>query len=334
MYLEILIIMVALFAFMIPGFVLKKLKMIGEGGTLTLSNVLLYVCQPALAINSFCVFSSKEEMDAIYEIGRLRLARNFAIAAAITILAYIVIFLICKLIFIKWKNKGQANVYTFMAIFSNCGFLGLPFIEAFTDGNSLASMYLMVVNVVFLICVWTFGVYLLTGNVRNISPRKVFLNPAIITSVIGLLLFFVPRINFFMIDSVSYLQIIPKYLAYATAPLAMIIVGIRLADCSLRDIFASGGSYLSAAMRLLIAPAITLAIGLLFKGLLVTDEIFFEQYVYLAPVIAMAMSPASSVVAMSERFEGDTKCATSSYLLSTLLSIVTIPLMISLAMLI
>ena len=59
-YLKVLLIMVVFSAFAVPGFALKKLKMIGEGGTLTLSNILLYVCQPALAIKAICVFSKED----------------------------------------------------------------------------------------------------------------------------------------------------------------------------------------------------------------------------------------------------------------------------------
>ena len=59
-YLKVLLIMTVFVAFALPGFALRKLKMIGDGGTLTLSNLLLYVCQPALAIKAFCVFSKED----------------------------------------------------------------------------------------------------------------------------------------------------------------------------------------------------------------------------------------------------------------------------------
>ncbi|MCD8286693.1 MAG: AEC family transporter [Clostridia bacterium] len=333
LYLKVLIIMVALFVFMIPGFVLKRMGKIGEGGTLTLSNLLLYVCQPMLAIKSFCVFSD-EDWAAIQEMSKLYILKNFAITAAIAAIGYVVMFAICKLVFIRWKNKSEADVYSFIAIFSNCGFLGLPFIQAFTDNDPMAVMYLMVVNIVFLIFCWTLGVYLITGNVHYIRPRKVLLNPAIIFSVIGLILFFVPKINFFMIESVEYLQIIPEDLSAMTAPLSMIIVGIRLADIHVKNLFNRGGIYLAGFLRLIIAPAITLCIGLCFRGLLDYTSAYAEEYVFLAPVISMAMSPAASVVAMAETFGGDRETATTAFVSNTLISIVFIPLAISVAMII
>ena len=64
--------------------------------------------------------------------------------------------------------------------------------------------------------------------------------------------------------------------------------------------------------------------GLLGKGV----DSGFEEYVYFAPIIAMAMSPAASVVAMAESFGGDRETATSAFVTNTILSIAVIPLVI------
>ncbi|MCD8206470.1 MAG: hypothetical protein LUD72_00880, partial [Bacteroidales bacterium] len=181
MYLKTLIIMCALVVFMVPGLILRKCKMIGEGGTKTLSNILLYVCQPAISINAFCVFSDAD-WETIQDMSRARLLRNFGLCIAISVAACLVVFLVCKLIFIKWKNRDEANIFTFVAIFSNCAFLGMPFIEAFTDGNALASIYMMVFNIVFLVLCWTLGVYLITGDVHSMKAKKILLHPSIIAS--------------------------------------------------------------------------------------------------------------------------------------------------------
>ncbi len=333
MYLKVLIIMIALFVFMIPGFILKKCKMVGEGGAKTLSNLLLYVCQPALAVNAFCVFT-QEDYTLVYSMNMLRLLRNFALCAAISVIACFVLFLICKIIFIKWKKRGDANIFSYVTIFSNCGFLGLPFIAAFTDGNALASMYMMVFNIVFLAFSWTIGVYLITGSAKYMSVKKIVLHPAILASVFALILFFVPKINFFMFDALTDFQMIPKYLSNMTAPLSMIIVGIRMADVNIKMLFCNAGIYFASFLKLIVAPAITLCIGLAFKSLLIPGESMgYEEYVYLAPVIAMAMSPAAAVVAMAESFGGDKELATCTFITGTLLSVVIIPLTVSLIML-
>ena len=328
-YLKVLIIMLVLAAFALPGFALKKLKMIGEGGTYTLSNVLLYVCQPALVIKSFCVFS-EADFETVTAINRLTLLKNFGISFAFAIASLMLMLALSKLVFIKAKDKSAARVYSYIAVFSNCGFLGVPFVDAFTDGNPLAIMYVMVFNVAFIILCWTVGVVLITGDIKQIRPKKILLNPAILSSVVAAVLFFVPEINFFMIDEVKGLGIFPEYLGYCTAPLSMIIVGIRLAETPARSLFCRKGVYISGSLRLIAAPFLTILLVLPFAGFFGKGaEFSFEEYVYIAPVIAMAMSPAASVVAMAETFNGDKDTATAAFVTNTILSVVTIPCVIT-----
>jgi hypothetical protein len=308
--------------------------MIGEGGTFTLSNLLLYVCQPALAIKAFCVFSDTD-WEIVNSVNKLTLLRNFGLVAVITVLSMGVVFALCKLVFIKAKDKKSADVYSYIAVFSNCGFLGIPFIEMFTDGNPIAVIYMMVFSVVFNILCWTLGVVLITGDFREISVKKILLNPVIIANVLGVIIFFVPQINIFMFEGLEELQIFPKYLATMTAPLSMVIVGIRLAESSPKALFARKGVYLAGALRLVIAPFITIAITIPFWGILGKGVASgYEEYVYMAPIIAMAMSPAASVVAMAERFDGDKDTATAAFVTNTIISIITIPLVITAASLI
>lgn len=331
-YLKVLLIMAVFVAFALPGFALKKFKMIGEGGTLTLSNLLLYVCQPALAIKSFCVFS-QEEWAVVQSVETAVLLKNFGLAFAVSVLAIGIMFGLCKLVFLKAKNRKAADVYSFVAVFSNAGFFGIPFVEMFTGGNPLAIMYIMVFNIVFNFTCWTIGVYLITGSFKEIRVKKLVCNPAIIASVIAIILFFVPQINIFMMDGVKELRIFPQYLAYMTAPLSMVIVGIRLAETPPRQLFCKKGVYLAGGLRLIVAPFLTLLISMPFWGLLgIGAASGFEEYVYLSPVIAMTMSPAASVVAMAERFDGDKETATAAFVTNTLLSVITIPLVITAVM--
>ncbi len=327
-FIKTLLIMCVFIAFAVPGFALKKLKMIGEGGVLTLSNVLLYVCQPALAISAFCVFS-KEDWLQIQAVDKLTLLGNFGLTAAITLLAMGLVFGLCKLDFIKSKNKKAADVYSFAAVFSNCGFFGVPFVQMFTDGNPLAVMYMMVFSIFFNILCWTLGVFLISGDLKQISAKKILLNPTLIASAVAVIIFFVPEINIFMMEEVKEFAIFPQYLSYMTAPVSMIIVGIRLAETPLSKLFCNIGTYIAGGLRLIVAPFITLLVALPFMGLAGGGAAAFPEYVYFAPIIAMTMSPAAAVVAMSERFDGDKETATSVFVANTILSIATIPLIIT-----
>lgn len=330
LYLKAFIITLVLLVFAVPGFVLKKLNMIGDGGKKTLSNILLYVCQPALILAAFTVFSD-EDYAAILATPRAELLANFGIAAAVSLVALLAVFGLCKLIFLKHKNRAAADVYTYVAMFSNCGFLGVPFIKMFTDGNAVAVMYIMVFNIVFALLIWTLGVYLITHDRKQISAKKVLINPTIIASAVALLMFFVPQINIFMMDGVRELSTIPSALSTMTAPLAMILVGIALAELPIKSIFANPSVYLAGALRLIVAPLLTLALAVVFYKMTsgyVYGLSMETDYIFLAPVIAMAMSPASLVVAMTEHYGGEKELSAAAYVNNTLLSVITVPLIV------
>lgn len=325
-YLKVLLIMSVLFLFLVPGFILKKTGMIKDGGALSMSNVLLYVCQPALVLKAFCVFSP-EDYAIINAVDKGVLLKNFGLAGLISLVALLAVFALCKLIFLRSKDKNVANVYSYVAVFSNCGFVGIPFIQMFTDNNPVAVLYITVFNVVFNVLLWTLGVVLITGSAKEIPVKKIIFNPTILSCVVGLLLFFVPQLNIFMMDGLKELQIFPSYLATMTAPLSMIIVGVRLAEMDAKALFCDWGVYFAGVLRLVVAPFITLLVALPFVSLLGKGLASgFEEYVYLAPIIAMSMSPATAIVAMAEKFGGLKEKAAACVVLNTLLSIITIPL--------
>ena len=333
MFIKTILAIAVLLLFIVPGYALTKLKFISPDSKRSLSSILLYVCQPALTIDAFCILE-EEDMQIINQIGYTALFKNFFIAAVLTFAVMLAVFGVCRLVFIKYGNRDKANIYTYVAVFSNCGFLGVPFIEILTDGSILAVMYLMIFNLAFQTLIWTLGVWLITGNVKDISIKKVLLNPTIISIAVALLLFFVPQINIFMFKEVSELRIFPEYLATMTAPLSMIIVGISMAGLPVKSLFTDVGTYLAGALRLIAAPAITFAIAALFnlmcKNFLGTTP--QGEYVYLAAVIAMAMSPAATVVAMAEQYQKGENTATVAFVTNTLLSVITVPLMLMAAL--
>ncbi|WP_438847600.1 AEC family transporter [Anaerocaecibacter muris] len=327
-YLKATLITLALLAFAVPSFILKKSNMLGDGAKRTLSNILLFVCQPALMISSFSIFSA-DDYAAIQNVGRVNLLIDFCISAAVAAVSILAVFGFCRLIFIKSKNRSQADVCTFIAMFSNCGFLGIPFVKVFTDNNVLAVMYVALFNVVFIFLCWTLGVYLITHDRKDIKIKKILLNPSIIASVLALILFFVPQINFFMIDGCKDLQIIPQSLATMVAPVSMMLTGAELADMSAKTLFADKNVYVAGALRLIVAPIITFGVATAFGFAcksFINPADAARGYVYLAPVIAMAMAPASVVIALTQYYNRPDPLSAASVITDTLLSVVTVPL--------
>lgn len=313
---KVCLIMLVLLAFAVPGFLLKKFRLVGEESLLSLANILLYVCQPMLSVKAFAV-------DPIAPSGELLL--NFLWVFLFATAAVLLTFGASKLVFLfmkKPEERQKRDILVFIGTFSNCAFVGIPFVDMFTGGNSEAMMYIIVFSVSFNILLWTLGAYLITQDKKQISVKKALLNPCTVGCAVGLLLFCVPQINIFDMDTVSELQQIVIYTGNMTAPLSMIIVGVRLADLTPKELFCDGRLYLAAFVRLILSFGLTYLLILPFKlaGL-------FEgaSYVLLAPVIAMSMPPAASIVAFAEKFGGEKRFAAAAYSLGTILSVVTLP---------
>lgn len=315
-YLKVLVIMLVLFVFILPGYLLRKTKLLPAEALPALSNILLYVCQPMMFVKAFCV-------NPVSPTGEILL--NMLYVFLLSMAGLLIVFFLAGLIFGRMKDKKRANVYIFISTFSNCGFIGIPFMELLTDGDTLAVIYVMIFNCAFNFLIWTLGVFLMTGNRADVNIKRAFLNPSTLGMGVGFLLFLIPQANIFNMDAIAPVRQIAVYLGEMTAPLSMLIVGARAADLSVRDIFCNPADYLASAVRLLLAPAVMFLLVLALKLMGAV-----EDAVYLAPVIAMAMTPASTAVAYAEKFDGDRRTAARTFILGTLLGIVTIPVVVTL----
>lgn len=317
--LKVLIIMLVLCVFAVPGFILRKTNLVRSDSLYSISNILLCVAQPALIVKAFAVHP-------IAPTGAVLL--NFLWVFLFSVAALFLTWGAAELIFRfmkKPEERRNRDVLVFISTFSNCAFIGIPFIDMFTDGNAEATMYMIVFSVAFNLILWTLGAYLMTQDRKQISLKKAFLNPCTVGSVIGFLLFLVPQINIFDMEAVAELQQIVEYTGNMTAPLSMMVVGVRLAELPARSLFGDPKIYLCAFVRLILSAALTYLIILPFKlaGL-------FEAtpYVLLTPVIAMAMPPAASVVAFAEKLDGEKQFSAAAFSTGTILSVVTLPLVL------
>ena len=151
--------MASLIALIIPGFILRKLKLFTDGAVSGLVAVLLYVCQPMLAVSPFL------DQDVS---PTLSLAGLMGLFFLFSLIGHIVVFFLAKLIFMKWKNRESASAYTFASVFTNCGFLGIPFVKMLTN-SSIAVLFAVIYNIAFNMLLWTLGMYILTKDKKAIS---------------------------------------------------------------------------------------------------------------------------------------------------------------------
>jgi malate permease and related proteins len=280
------------------GILARKKGMLNAEVNSKLSDFLLNITLPCLIVTSFSFEYSAEMMN------------NVKMIFFYSVLIHIVLILISKVFAVKF-SEGSRKVIRFVTIFSNSGFMGFPVLLGLY-GN-IGVFYGAVFNVPWNIFMLSFGSMLFTGNKDLKSMRKVIIHPGIIATVIGMLMF---------VFSLSMPLPLGKALASVgamTTPLSMIIVGSMLAEIKLKEVFSGFAVYYVSAVRLIAAPLITLAI----MKLLNADHLLTE-----IAVTIEAMPAAVIATVLANKFGGDTKLASRCVFISTIISMVTIPLIV------
>ncbi len=319
-FLDVLITVLSLVILMIPGFLLVKTKLFGEKADAALSALVLYGCQPMLVFMSFQKTSFKPEIGI-----------NMLIVAGLTALVHFimvgVVFLVVRKKNADDKLKAKLNCLRFASVFSNCGYMGLPFLQSlFGEGNAEIMIYGGIVIAVFNIFNWSLGAFMMTGDKKQMSVKNALLNPTVIAIFIGLIVFFVaqqPIVNLaaqgsVLDDILTKLMKAFNYLGEMVTPLSMIVIGVKLANQNFKKLFLDVWAYYNAFLKLIVMSLISmLVVAFLPVAPIVKYAVFF----------CLSMPSASGTVLFAVRFGGDADSASVFVLLSTLLSILTIPLM-------
>ena len=315
---NVLISVFALVLLAIPGYILGKTKMLPKNASETISVFVLYVAQTLLVVMSF------QEKEYSPELGL-----NMLYVALIAVAIHTVMFIILRIAFIKHGEEDKIKVVKFASVFSNCGFMGFPFLQSLfrTEPSILNEtlIYGAVIISVFNLLTWTVGVVIMTGDRKQISAKRIFLNPVIIGVIVGFSSFIVlkkPVLNFFEEGTAGYLiadkiVYVLNLLKETVTPLSMTVIGIRLANVNLKQLFLDKYAYLSTALKLLVMPALCIvAVAFLPISVYVKYTVFF----------LLSMPSATNTAMFAVRFKKDGDFASVCVLLSTLLCVATVPL--------
>jgi len=288
-----------LFFIMVIGFIAKKCNIINGTVSKKLSELLLKITSPLLVISSF-------QMEFTSEI-----LKNVLIVFAFSMAAHVVSILLGKVLFAR-SGGEEKKVMRFSAVYSNCAFMGFPLLESVfgKSGVLYGSVYVAAFN----IFLWTNGVMIFSGNekIDKKTIKKVLLNPGIVSVVIGIILFI------FSIKLPGPAAEAIELVGSMTAPLSMLIIGATIADCEFKKLFNGWELYYTAAVRLILIPL--LAFGVL--KLLGMSDMLLQVCVLL-----VAMPVAATTAIFAELYDSDSIFASKVVVLSTLASIVTIPLL-------
>ena len=282
---------------MAVGFVLFKIKKISAEGSRDLGNMLVFVILPCVVLRAFWTERTPERTSW--------LLWSFLLSAGVLAISII----IAKLLFRKSPvdNAGTA--------FCNAGFMGVPMIQAVLGQESL------IFGVPFIaelnILQFTYGAAVLTGDRRNASFKKVLKAPVLLCTVIGLICYFtqvkLPGIVTTTIGAIAEMN----------TPVAMIILGVYLAQADLKSLFTNGRMYLNALPRLVLIPLITVFLLALLPDSLDTAG---------TALVVVSCAPVGALTAVYAQLYGlDYTYACSVICISTIMSVITMPLIIMLS---
>jgi len=296
---------VLMFCLMLVGVLINKLEFMHSQTSSDLTNVLLYIVSPCLIINAF---------EQPYSGSRIK---QFLLAVAGVFLLYIVEIIVAKLVFGRMKNQNLRRIAQYGSIYSNAGFMGIPLISALFGSEGV--FFAVVSLAAFNIFSWTQGVSLFNdeknGSAEKTDWRQVLLNPNIIAIFLGILIFV------FSVKIPSIPNQVIKYVGSINTPLSMIVIGNSLANIKFSRDMLNKEIGLTILLRNLLFPIIGIV---LLKVLGVTGIAFYTT-------IVMAACPvAGLVVLFTLQADGDTAPAISLMSLSTILSLITIPMVFAL----
>ncbi len=276
------------------GYLLFKAGKISGEGSRTLGNILIYVSLPAVIISGFLVERTPEHVSGIL--------LSMAGALALILLSVLISHFIFR----------HNPIGAFAAAFSNPGFFGIPLVIASLGREYVfyAACFIAFLN----IGQWTYGVSRLTGQPlrQGFALKKLIRAPFVIAITAGLVLFAtqlpLPGI---LKDGLSAA-------AGLNTPLAMFTVGIYLAQTDLKKMLKDRSLYAVSAVRLLLIPLAALGILSLFPANLNGMK---------TVLLIAAACPVGSNVAVYAQLHGkDYPYAVETVVISTALSLATIPL--------
>lgn len=289
----------------VPGYCLRKAKLLPENTAGIFAVLLLYISQPFLMMSSLLSKTFEPSM-----------LLDFAWILLFAVLLQLLVYFAAKLFFVKEKDMAAKRACEACSYLGNVGFMGIPVMQMLFPENPEMILYTVVYNIAFNAMTWTLGVFAVTGERKFVKPLKVVLNPPTIAVIIALPLFFC---NVAVPEQVMTPI---RYLGDMTLPLSMIILGLRLADMRLISLVNDWKVYMVAFVKLVVSPLLCL-------GVLVLCGLFMPigRTVIIALYIIAAMPTASSALNFAEMYGGAKETAAAATLMNTIICIATIPIL-------
>lgn len=291
--------MVIIFLLIMTGYTAYKKGFLQGDVSKGISALVVNVCNPALMLRS----AFNRDTSVTYESLLLAVAGGAVLYGILLVVSYF----LPRLLRVeeKWRNQ-----YSLMCIFGNNGFIGIPLTAAVLGDQAV--IYVAVIIAYFNLVFYTIGIRLADGEKGKVHLKD-FLNIGNISIILMVIIFIVqPKLPVVLTSAIDYM-------ADTTTFLAMVVTGISLARTKLLDIFTQRKMYVFIAIRFLVVPVL---IGILLRPFISDSTVF-------GVLVLMAAVPAANLPLMRvEEKGGDGQILSIGIILSTILSLVTIPLVV------
>ena len=289
---------IVMLAMMSVGVVLYKIKAVDEAGVAQLSNLALYVATPCVVLRALAIPFNAEQL----------MTGGWVMAF------FLIIFVISVLIGRIGCGKAD-RVGTFAVVFSNSGFVGIPLIQGILGDEYV--FFVTMTMVAGTITFWTYGVLLMSGDKNELSVKKILTNPNLIAVVIGMILFFAP------FELPYIIQQTINGMANMNTGLGMVILGATLGASNIGLMVTDTRLYKAIALRLVVVPLVCIPI-LLFM------PVPFEVRMVMMIIAAAPAASATSMLAL--KYGADYSYGTGLAIGTTIVSMITMPVVLALAM--
>ena len=287
-----------LFAIMLMGYAVVKAGLMKSSESKSISVVMVYLVIPCVIIDAF-------QVDYTADVKKgLLLA---CVAAVLVHVLFLILTTILKQV-LQLDTIERATV-----IYSNAGILVIPLVQDLLGQEYV--IYSSAYIAVQLILIWTHCKNMLCEEDR-LEWKKVFLNVNIISIIVGVILFVCK------IQLPSGVQDVLDMMNNMIGPIGMLLAGMVIADVPLKTVFTKKRNYVSTVLRLVIYPIFILILMKVIAGVNDSKQILLTVY------IASITPACATVTSMAQLYDKDAAYASSLYVLTTLLSIVTMPVMV------
>lgn len=309
--------MLIIFMLIIIGFILHRTKLLAESTSKQISGIILNVTNPALLLSSSL---SDEKRMAISEIGT-------GLIYFIAMYIFLILFALIIPIILKIE-KSKRYSYIMMSIFGNVGFIGIPLATEVLGADSL--IYISICNLLYSILFYTFGISVFENtknkyyntetcntnndkcdNTKNKFKLPGWINIGTVSAALTIALY---------ITNVKLTGIVGNVLSYAgrsTTFLSMIVLGVSVSTMNYKKVLTNIKLYIFIAIRLIIVPILMISLFRLFTN----NELLINSL-----TIMVSISFGNMPLMMSLEYGFDTEDISGGIILSTIMSLATIPI--------